>query len=133
MSQQLAFTITGDLAPLEREIDNVINRTERRLGLMTSRTLGLISTIASATGTTLGRSISLVISGAMTSAQLLQAIGQSQLSNVYTAAFGALTLAQVGLLWDSIFKAIGEQSKIEYTMATTNTLLAQFNSAIGWL
>lgn len=122
-----------DMSQAEGELANFARRVEMNTLKASRRVLGTLATIAAATGTTVGKSISLVISGAITSAQLLQAIGQSQLSNVYTAAFGALTLAQVGLLWDSIFKAIGEQSKIEYTMATTNTLLAQFNSAIGWL
>lgn len=128
MSQQLQFTITGDLAPLEREVDNVINRVQNKLGLMTSRTLGLISTIASATGTTLGKQISLVISGAMTSYQLMQQIATSQLSNPYTAIFGALTLAQIAFLWTSIFQAIGEKEQIS---SAFSSITASLTTLIG--
>ena len=120
-----------DFSQAKQQLINFSNDIEVKVGAVARRTLGILGMIATATGTTAGRSISMVISGALTSAALLQQIAQIQSTNPFTAAFGALTLMQLPLLWYGVLDALAEQTQVEAQIATTSTILSQMSMLIG--
>jgi len=120
-----------DMSQAEGELANFTRKVEINTYKASKRVLGTLAAVAAATGTTLGRSISLVIHGAITSANLLQQLARIQLSNPYTAVFGALTLLQLGSLWYSIGAAISESGRVELELRGTTRALRQLTLLTG--
>jgi hypothetical protein len=129
MSERVPVVL--DMSQAEGELANFTRRVEIDTFKASKRVLGTLAAIAAATGTTLGRSISLVIHGAITSAQLLQQLANVQLSNPYTVIFGALTTLQLASLWHSIGIAVGESGRVDLEMRNTTRALRQLTLLTG--
>lgn len=127
------FIIDVDVSEAERKLNDFEQRVSSKIILAGRRTLGIISSLAAMTGTTMGRQISLIISSASMAASVYSQIAAIEMTNPITVAFGIMRSAQIAILLHGIVGAFTQQGIVERELGNINMMISQFSALTGGL
>ena len=132
------------IADKARRVDNVLGEVQSKSGMtfeqaktVSRQSLGILSAIASATGTTVGDVIALSISGAFGIIDILTPIYAGMIAtapvNPWAAAQAVIGLYQIPLIIAGIYAAILKREELLRGISKTSMMLNQVSSLMGTL
>lgn len=120
------------------DANNVMEYTEQKSKMTFNRVLAMarmgwsaMDQIFQAFGINLGEQFRLLMQASFSAISTLQAIFTAEASNPYTAAFGAISLAELGLAMLAMYQASVDQQELSMQTAKTARAVFSVGSMIG--
>jgi len=122
-----------DLSQVRNKVKNFVEESDAHIKKVTSRTLGILSMLASATNTTAGRTISALAQVGGTAIRLYTIMANIDIATGVGAAQGLFILSQIPFLAAQVGQALTQGGQINQNLSLTSSVFYQLTSLTGWL